>query len=120
VIEEPIQTNAADPDQVAYGRRSARDEARAQATRWRHQLSTYEGRQFLWEEIFGDGFLFEHIDTAEVQKLGVRNRMLKWWAFTQQHPQLFLQMQHEALKRAECVGKTRRKERSTTPTETHT
>jgi hypothetical protein len=109
---EPIQTNAADPEQIAVGRRAARDDARAQKARWRVQLSTAEGRQFVWDEIFGDGFLFEHIDTVEVQKLGVRNRMLKWWAFCQAHTSLFLQMQAEALKRADETQRRRRKERA--------
>jgi len=112
VNEEPIQTNAADPEQIALGRRSAKDEAKAKGGRWRLQMATYEGRRFLWDEIFADGFLFEHIDTDQVQKLGVRNWIIPRWARSQEHTDLFLQMQSEAMKRENTTGRTRRSERA--------
>jgi hypothetical protein len=112
VNEEPIQTNAADPEQIALGQRSSKDETKATGGRWRLQLSTYEGRRFLWDEILADGFLFAHIESEETQKLGVRNRALKWWARSQEFPDLFLQMQGEAMKRESTTRRTRRSERA--------
>lgn len=104
---EPLQTSAVDEGQLAYAGRKVKDLARAQLARWRHQLSSYEGREFLWTELFGELRLFDHIEPSDVQGLGLHNLGVKWWAFVQQHPDLFLQMQNEAIAR----GKKEREER---------
>jgi hypothetical protein len=110
--DEPIQTNAADEAQIALGVRGQREERKEQAARWRVQLSTEAGRRFVWDEIFAAGYLFAHIESDEIQKLGVRNRMLKFWGLSQEHVDLFLQMQNEAMKRESARRRTRRSERT--------
>jgi hypothetical protein len=97
--DDALVTDATDPRQQEFARRKERDRELAERARWRHQLSTKEGREFLWVEIFGACGMFAHIAPDQVEALGVRNRALRWWAFVTSHPQLFLQMQNEALER---------------------
>ena len=97
--DDALVTDATDPRQAEFARRKEKDRELAQRARWRHQLSTKEGREFLWTEIFAPCAMFAHIAPGDVETLGVRNKALRWWAFVNAHPQLFLQMQNEALER---------------------
>lgn len=96
--------NAADVDDVALAKWLAEEEERERRARWRLQLNSKEGRAFLWREIFEE--IFQYIAPGDEQRLGVRNKELRWWAFANENPELFLQMQREAMKDA-----TRRNER---------
>lgn len=118
--DEPIQTNAADPEQVATGARTQKEIERRQLARWRQQLSTREGREFLWEEIFGELKLFAWIATDDGQALGVRNTAVKFWAYVHRHPDLFLQMQNEAVARVKGETEGRKAARSPRTTDTTT
>jgi hypothetical protein len=110
--------NAADPEQVAGAAFRMRERERERRNRWRTQMSTKEGREFLWEEIFA--VLFEFIGTEDVQKLGVRNEECRRWLFANEHPELFLQMQNEAMKRARTLRTENRAARTKRATDTKT
>jgi hypothetical protein len=98
VIDEPLQTSATDPEQLAFAKQKERDREAQRRARWRHQLSTYEGRQFIWDELFAA--LFAYIPPGDQALLGVRNEELRRWALANEHTDLFLQMQREAMARA--------------------
>lgn len=111
-MNEPLQTSAIDEEQLQFAARKEKDAARAQLARWRRQLSTEEGREFVWTELFGEFRLFDHIDSADLQALGVRNTALRLWALVQRHPDLFLQMQNEAIARTKRERDERRASRT--------
>lgn len=109
--EEPIQTNAADPEQVTYGRRKEKDLERAYGALWRMQLSTSHGREFVWT-LLGGMKLFAWIASDDLQALGIRNKALEYWAQALRHPELFLQMQNEAIARDKREREGRRAART--------
>jgi hypothetical protein len=95
--------NAADPEQVRRAARRDRRRADDRADLVKAQLSTYEGRRFVWEELARHG-LYESItvQSSMIYALsGRRDAGLELLAEVQQHADLFLLMQSEAIKRAE-------------------
>ncbi len=96
-MTEPLQTNAADPEQLAFARQVERDRLTRKLARWRQQLSTQEGREFVWEELFF--VLFQYIGPGDEQTLGARNEELRRFQEANKHPDLYLQMQREGMAR---------------------
>lgn len=101
--QEPLQTNAADPDQVAHGARREKDGRRRRNALLKQQLSTPDGREFVWSELERHGI---HDDvmgsTEELQRfVGRRSAGLELLREVYRHPEAFLLMQQEAIARAQ-------------------
>jgi len=114
----PLVEDTSDPQQVAFGRRKERDLVQEDRERWRTQLSTYEGRAFVWA-VLGrlPGTQDIHGDTAFVyRELGRRSVWLELYVAIDQHPELAAQMQQEGLARdrkaARAIAAQRETERA--------
>ena len=95
--------NAADRDQVVRAARRDRRRDGDRAALMAHQLANYEGRAFVWQELERH-HLFESItrQSSEIYVLsGRRDAGLELLAEVQQHTELFLLMQTEAMQRAQ-------------------
>lgn len=100
-MNEPFVTNATDVEQLEFAERKLKDDQRRYHELWRLQLSTYEGREFIWrllgqlpgtEDIYGDqAFVY--------RQLGRRSVWLELELEIAKHPELMLQMRNEAVKR---------------------
>jgi len=102
-MERAQVKNAADVDQVRRAGRRDRRRADERQALVGHQLATYEGRWFVWEELERHG-LFESItvQSSMIYALsGRRDAGLELLAEVQAHPSQFLLMQGEAMKRDE-------------------
>ena len=116
---EPLQTNAADPEQVEHGARKAKRQQRRRTALMRQQLSTPDGREFVWELLRELGIYGDAFGSPEVVYgfLGARRKGLKLLAEVMQHPERFLEMQAEAFDRDDRDGeenKAARTPRATT------
>lgn len=89
--------NAADPAQVKHAGRASKRALADRATRIAGQLSTYEGRQFVWEELQAHHVFSPIIaDSPTIFVLaGAHNEGLRLYAECVQHADLFLLMQRE-------------------------
>jgi len=104
----PLVRNASSPKQAARAKREVKDRHARRQARMRQQLKTYEGREFLWE-LIGECGVFEEIaGTNETVRelLGQRRVGLRLMADAGAHPDLFRQMQTEAVARAERERRT--------------
>jgi len=93
--------NAADREQVRDAARRERRRAEERRGLVRRQLSTYEGRQFVWDELTRHR-LFESItvQSSMIYALsGRRDAGLELLAEVQEASELYLQMQNEAIAR---------------------
>ena len=121
---DALQTNAADPAQVRFagGRTKAR-RARHRSL-WRWLLSQQEGRELLYDVILADLGHLRYIGGPLETVYGeaaLHNLCCRWMAeHILVHPELYLQMQGEALRRAERdrqeiqASRTRRATQTTT------
>lgn len=97
--------NAADVEQVRYAERKTKDRASRELQLWRAQLSTPDGREFIWSTLRHFG-LFESGVGLSADALfaleGRRDVGRRWWSFiTSRLPREFLTMQREAMDRDE-------------------
>ncbi len=97
----PVSVNAADVDQVAAAgtRADARERERLEETR--DALDTYIGRRRYWRLVAGCGVFTDITGDAETvaRALGRRAVGLALLEAAMAHPDLFLQMQTEAMRR---------------------
>lgn len=105
-MSDALQTNAADEQQVAHGRRVTKDRSRRQAALWRQLLSTPDGREWLWDVLLpelGARQIGLHLDPYQLYALeGRRNVAHKFEALLmREFPRQYLEMQGEAMARAE-------------------
>jgi hypothetical protein len=105
-FDDALQTNAADEEQLARARAVEKERLRRRAALWRQLLSTRDGREFVWDVLLPELGLFEaglHLEAHQLFALeGRRNVARKFWALiTRDHARLFLEMQGEAIERAE-------------------
>jgi hypothetical protein len=99
--QAPLQTSATDPEELEFAQQTIRARKSERLRQVREQLSTEAGRKFVWELLL-DGGLYEDISgPVEVvyRSLGRRNWALKLYAEVNRHPELFMHMQQEAVKR---------------------
>jgi hypothetical protein len=113
-MSTPIQQNASDDLELAIAEQLESELAREQFRADREQLSHYEGRAWVWGQI-EDAGVFRDISgplEAVYAALGQRKPGLKLLLRCQAHPDLFMQMWQEALKRRkdrrEYVATTRK------------
>jgi hypothetical protein len=95
--------NAADPDQVAFGKRKERSRADHRLALVQTQLETYAGREFVWEELERHGIhdLVHGPRDVMYAFLGKREAGIELLQeLLTQHADAFLVMQREALARA--------------------
>lgn len=100
-MRSPIQENAADEQELALAQFLQSELRREQLAEDRQQLSTQEGRAWVWGELERSG-IFEDISGPIEQvyaALGRRRHGLALLIRTQQHREQFFQMWGEALKR---------------------
>lgn len=94
--------NAADRDQVRRADRRDRDRLERRHELMRRQLSTREGREFVWQELERH-HLFESITVQSsliYAMSGRRDAGLELFAEVLEHSELYLLMQQEAILRA--------------------
>jgi hypothetical protein len=94
--------NAADADQVKRAGRRDRHLAEDRTALLATQLSTYAGRQFVWQELERHA-IFQSITVQSsliYAMSGRRDAGLELLAEVQEHTDLYLQMQAEAIHRA--------------------
>lgn len=100
----PLVTDTASPRQADRAKRKTRDRLKGDAALMKHQLSTYEGRQFVWREINQHG-VFEDIVTASDalvrELLGRRREGLRLLIEAGRWPELCNQMVTEGRARAD-------------------
>jgi hypothetical protein len=101
---EPLQTNAGDDEQVSAGRRIERARERRRRAVLRQQLSTTDGREYVWG-LLAEMRIFAAIHGDEQQvymALGLRNYgTAKLAELVARHPKEYLLMQQEAMARTE-------------------
>lgn len=101
----PLVTNASSPRQAQRARRKIRDRAKTDQALMKQQLSTYEGRQFVWREIEKHG-VYEDIvtesDALVRELLGRRREGLRLLVEAGRFPELTNQMTAEARARADA------------------
>lgn len=103
----PLVTDTTSATQAARARRKTRDRVKNDYALMRLQLSTYEGRQFVWRLLEQAG-VFEDIsgsDAAVREQIGRRRFGLALLADAGRHPELFNQMFQEGRARAETARK---------------
>jgi hypothetical protein len=102
-MDDALQTNAADGEQLGRAKRKVADRLRNRGALVRQQMSTYEGRMFVWEELAAHGIYEDVSGPVEVvyQFVGRRREGLRLLAEVTKHPQFYLQMQSEAMARAD-------------------
>jgi hypothetical protein len=101
----PAVTDTTNPQQVARAQRKQRDRVKTDTALMRHQLSTYEGRQFVWRELERHG-VFEDIsgpDAIVHRLLGRRAEALRLLREAGVHGELFNQMWVEGRARNESA-----------------
>lgn len=120
-MNEPLQTNAADPAQLENARRYERDRARRRVELFRRQLATYEGREFVWDVILPELGFMQHIGgplEAVYGAAALHNLAGKLIAVDlSPHTDLYLQMQAEGMKRRDREAKSTREARKPRPRE---
>jgi hypothetical protein len=106
-VIEALQTNAADEAQITRARRKVKDRRRREHALMAQQLSTYDGREFVWRELERHGIYREIGGTTDAvfTALGRRSAGLELLADVMSHPQQYLLMQNEAMVRAERESK---------------
>ena len=95
-------TDSTDEQQLAFAERKVKEQVALDRALWREVLSSYEGRQFLWECVLGKLPITEdfHGDLPFVYRmLGRRSVGLEFDIEIAKHPELMLQMRNEAVKR---------------------
>lgn len=106
--ERALVNNAADPRQVAHAKATTENREERRARVVQAQLETYSGREFVWQELERHR-LFESI-TIQSSMIyaasGRRDAGLELYAEVLRHPDLFLQMQSDAIERAETERRT--------------
>jgi hypothetical protein len=104
VSKRDLVTNAADPEQVKRAGRKTSDRVKERAHAMRVQLSTPEGRAFVWTELSRHGIYEDCAGPIEIvaRFLGRRSAGLELLAEVVRHPKLFLLMQGEAMGRDEA------------------
>jgi len=115
MIDEPLQTNAADPLQVTEGRRSAKATLRRHRGLVRWVLSTRDGREFMHDVVLPafradekmGGSLEDVFAQAALHNVGVDLRRQ-----LQEHPEFYLQMVSEGLKRDHEHATVRKSQRT--------
>lgn len=114
--DDAVQTNAADPAQLEHARRTVRQQARRRRELWRWLLSHGEGREWLWEIGLRELGMFHHIGGSleEVYGQASKHNLACEWMRVDitPHRDLYLQMQHEALKREELQRRGNRASRA--------
>lgn len=110
------QVSTTDPDELKERVEQKRELQRDRRAAMRQQLSTPEGRRFVWELLL-EGGLFEDIVGAPehvFRALGRRSAALKLYAEATEHSDLYLLMQGEAVRRdRERKANRRRRTRNT-------
>ncbi len=104
MADTDLQTNAADPAQVDRGKRKERDRERRRRALLRQQLSTADGREFVWTELAAAGIFEDCYGSIEAVSafLGRRRRGLELLVELMTfHAREYLLMQSEALSRDE-------------------
>lgn len=116
--DDALQTNASDPAQQEHARWSEKEALKRRREVWRRQLSTGEGREFVWMLLRDCGFL-QHIGgsvEAVYGQAALHNQVCAWVGRDiAPHPELGLQMQMEARKRAEQQRRGNRTARARKP-----
>lgn len=99
--DDALQTNAADEAQVAHARRKTKERKRRAYRLMRQQLSTPDGREFVWNELQEHGLYADAYGNAEAvfAFLGRRREGLRLLGEVMKHPRLYLEMQREAFER---------------------
>ena len=102
----PVQTNAADADQVQHGSRVTKERARRRLALWRQLLSTKDGREWVWEVLLPDLGVRQtglHLDPYQLYALeGRREVGRKYEALlTQEFSRQYLEAQAESYARDE-------------------
>ena len=101
--QTPLQTNAIDDGQRKHADRKVKEKGRRRVALMRQQLSTADGREFVWLMLRELG-LYEDAQ-GDVERvygfLGRRRAGLRLLGEVMQHPQRFLEMQAEAMARDE-------------------
>jgi hypothetical protein len=100
----PLVTDTTSTRQAERARRKTKDRIKTDHALMKHQLSTYEGRQFLWREIERHG-VYEDIVTASDalmrELLGRRREGLRLLVDAGRFPELCNQMVTEARQRSD-------------------
>lgn len=111
---DELQTNAADEQQLQFARRKAKREKARRRGLLKHQLSTAEGREFVWNELERHGIYEEIAGPVDVvyPRLGRRSAGLQLLGAVMEHPELYLQMQAEAMTRKKRDGDENRASRT--------
>lgn len=99
----PLVTDTSSRTQTAAARSRVRERIKTDYLLMRHQLSTYEGRAFVWRrlELLG---VFEDItgsDQTVRELIGKRRAGLRLMADAAEHPEYFNQMHVEGRARGE-------------------
>jgi hypothetical protein len=108
VSDKPLQRNAADPSQVRFAKRTERDAVEQREGLMKYQMGTYQGRWFVWSELTRH-HIFESITVQSsliYAMSGRRDAGLELYAEAMRWPELYLQMQQEAMDRAARVDRT--------------
>jgi hypothetical protein len=96
-----MQRNAADDVELAVADHLQAERQREESRDLKVQLGSYEGRKFVWSRLERCGVFHDVMGDVETvfRFLGRRSEGLELIAKCQQHPDLFMQMWTEALKR---------------------
>lgn len=101
--KRPLVKNSGDPVQVAFGKRREQSVAKRRHALIAKQMSSYEGRAFVWSELERH-HIFESIvaDAPRIFVLaGEHNKGLELYQEIVVFPALYLEMQREAIARAD-------------------
>jgi hypothetical protein len=104
------QVSTTDPEELQERLEQRGDFTREERAEIRQQLSTVEGRAFVWRLMWEGGVFEDILGTAEqvYRALGRRSAALKLYARCVEHPDLYLQMQGEAVRRGRDRRRVRR------------
>lgn len=96
-----LQTNAADERQIQFARRKAKRDKNRKRSLLKHQLSSADGREFVWNELERHGIYEDIAGPVDIvyARLGRRSAGLQLLGAVMEHPELYLQMQAEAIAR---------------------
>lgn len=107
-MSEPLQTNAADVDQVVDAARAERDDEKTATADVRAELATYDARRRAWARV---GPVFDDIRGDSLvdvgRALGRREVALDQLRAMSLHLELFIQMWREGLERERDESKAR-------------
>lgn len=101
----PLVTDTTSPRQAERARRKTKDKLRNDVALMKHQLSTYEGRQFVWREIERHGVYEDIVSNSDGfvrEMLGRRREGLRLLVEAGRHAELCNQMTTEARARSDA------------------